>query len=268
MKRVMIICLMIISSIILVGCNKDDYKWNNDEAIYVTINNEYVNSVVLNIDQNFINYKYKKVYVVNKEVNNETNYLKLLFIVDNNVDEFINKLGKDKRIQYYEKCKDLPYESIDNRYFEYSKDNIEVGDKLTIKLMGNSDIYMKKFLYDSFYVIPNDYDKNRNYNKNYFSKIDNIIDVENKNGKLLIRLIHSDYYELISTMDIIARKKNVQFIDFDYIEVVSPIWELDNKELVDVVFNDDNSITITALKPGVVNIKYDVITCKINIQSK
>lgn len=207
MKRVMIICLMIISSIILVGCNKDDYKWNNDEAIYVTINNEYVNSVVLNIDQNFINFKYKKVYVVNKEVNNETNYLKLLFIVDNNVDEFISKLGKDKRIQYYEKCKDLPYESIDNRYFEYSKDNIEVGDKLTIKLMGNSDIYMKKFLYDSFYVIPNDYDKNRNYNKNYFSKIDNILDVENKNGKLLIRLNHSDYYELISTMDIIARKK-------------------------------------------------------------
>ena len=134
--------------------------------------------------------------------------------------------------------------------------------------MGNSDIYMKKFLYDSFYVIPNDYDKNINYNKNYFSKIDNILDVENKNGKLLIRLIHSDYYELISTMDIIARKKNVQFIDFDYIEVVSPIWELDNKDLVDVVFNDNNSITITALKPGVVNIKYDVITCNINIQSK
>lgn len=268
MKRMMIICLMIISSIILVGCNKNNYKWNNDEAIYVTINNEYVNNVVLNIDQNFKYYKYKKVYVVNKEVNNETNYLKLLFIVDNGIDEFINKLRKDKRIQYYEKCKDLPYESIDNRYFEYPKDNIEVGDKLTIKLMGNSDIYMEKFLYDSFYVIPNDYDKNRNYNKNYFSKIDNILDVENKNGKLLIRLIHSDYYELISTMDIIARKKNVQFIDFDYIEVVSPIWELDNKDLVDVAFNDNNSITITALKPGVVNIKYDVITCNINIRSK
>ena len=69
-------------------------------------------------------------------------------------------------------------------------------------------------------------------------------------------------------MDVLAKTEYIQLVDFNYIEVIHPIWEFSNKEIIDVVVNDDNSITISALKSGIVNIKYDGIECEITISDK
>ena len=273
MKRFFIISFMIIIGFVLVGCDKNNdnknYKWKNYEAIYVTINDKYSNIVFQNIDKNFETYQYKKSYVVNKEIYDNYVYkLEILFVIGNNIDEFITNLKNDERVSSYEICKDLPYESIDNRYFEYENSNIKVGDKLKITLSGNSDIYLQKFLYDSFFVIPANYDESKEYDKSFFPEIDNVLYVKNINGKLLVALNNSDYYELITTMDALAKTEYIQLVDFNYIEVIHPIWEFSNKEIIDVVVNDDNSITISALKSGIVNIKYDGIECEITISDK
>lgn len=264
--------------ICLAGCDEriedgkrpstDEVIWNNNEAIYVVINEKYLDNVFKNIDQSFEKYQYKKAYVVNKEMNgNLITNLKILFIIDSNINEFIMKLIEDQRIQSYEICMDLPYESIDNRYFEYENNIIEIGDKMEISLSGTSNIYRQQFVYDSFYVIPSNYDANKEYVSSYFEEIKNISYVKNARGRLLIVINNSNYYDLIKTIDQLAKTDYIEFIDFNYIDVINPIWEISNKELIDVIINDNNSITITALNCGIVDIKYDGIQCTIIINN-
>ena len=91
---------------------------------------------------------------------------------------------------------------------------------------------------------------------------------EKYKDKLLVILNTLNYYELINTMDILARTDYIQQIYFNYIYVIPPIWEISDEEIVDVTINDDNSITIKALKSGAVNIKNDGIECNITINNK
>ncbi len=95
-----------------------------------------------------------------------------------------------------------------------------------------------------------------------------IVISEKYKDKLLVILNTLNYYELINTMDILARTDYIQQIYFNYIYVIPPIWEISDEEIVDVTINDDNSITIKALKSGAVNIKYDGIECNITINNK
>lgn len=47
----------------LVGCSTDEYEnleWTNNEAVYVTINDEYREDVLSNLSINFKEYDYKK----------------------------------------------------------------------------------------------------------------------------------------------------------------------------------------------------------------
>ncbi len=275
MKKLLIIFFMLVIAFVMVGCssenNNEYYKWNNYEAVYVTIDDNQSNDVFLNINKSFEKYQYKKAYIVNKKIdNNCVISLTILFVIDDNLDKFIANLKEDPNIKSYEICKDLPYESIDNRYFEYENNTIKVGDELKISLRGgeDSDIYQPKFVYDSFYITPIDYDENKDYSVDYFGEVDNISCMEKYKDKLLVILNTLNYYELINTMDILARTDYIQQIYFNYIYVIPPIWEISDEEIVDVTINDDNSITIKALKSGAVNIKYDGIECNITINNK
>lgn len=275
MKKLLIIFFMLVIAFVMVGCssenNNEYYKWNNYEAVYVTIDDNQSNDVFLNINKSFEKYQYKKAYIVNKKIdNNCVISLTILFVIDDNLDNFIANLKEDPNIKSYEICKDLPYESIDNRYFEYENNTIKVGDELKISLRGgeDSDSYQPKFVYDSFYITPIDYDENKDYSVDYFGEVDNISCMEKYKDKLLVILNTLNYYELINTMDILARTDYIQQIYFNYIYVIPPIWEISDEEIVDVTINDDNSITIKALKSGAVNIKYDGIECNITINNK
>ena len=46
-----------------------------------------------------------------------------------------------------------------------------------------------------------------------------------------------------------------------------PIWEIDNEECASFIVNNDNSITLTALKEGTAKVRFDEIECTITIVS-
>ncbi len=278
MKRVFLVFISLLIICCLVGCDNnikneksedlDEFIWSNNEAIYVVINDKYSDDIFRNIDISFEEYQYKKAYVVNKEIKDSLiSKLKILFIIDDNINEFVMKLKEDQRIETYEICRDLPYESIDNRYFEYENNIIKVGDKMKMTLDGTCDIYKQQFVYDSFYVTPINYDADKVYDLSYFGEIKNISYIKNVRGKLLIVINISNYYDLIKTIDKLAKADYIEFIDFNYIDVIHPTWEISNRELIDVIINDNNSITITALNSGIVVIKYDGIECTITINN-
>lgn len=98
-------------------------------------------------------------------------------------------------------------------------------------------------------------------------KIKDISYIKKLDDKLLISLNNSNYYDLIKTMDKLARADYIEFIDFIDFCVIPPIWEISDEELIDVITYDINSITFIALKPGIVNIKYDGFECTITINN-
>ena len=63
---------MLVIAFVMVGCSSENdneyYKWNNYEAVYVTIDDNQANDVFLNINKSFEKYQYKKAYIVNKKI--------------------------------------------------------------------------------------------------------------------------------------------------------------------------------------------------------
>ena len=270
MKKILILWMIIFSLFYISGCknnNTDNFEWDNQHAIYVTINIINSKKALKNIEEIFTGYNFEKIYVVEKELyENDKLRLKLLIIVESDMDLFVSKLKGDQKVLYYEVCKDLEYESIDNRFLEYDKDVIKVGETLNIKLSGNSDLYMQPFVFDSFYITLENYNKEKDYTSNDFFKVKNIESIIKGNEKLLVTLKNSDYYELIRTIDKFAREDYIQNVSLNYICVIPSDWEISNGELIDIMRNSDNSITIVGLNSGIVNIKYEHLECNIIIE--
>lgn len=284
MKKFFIIILALFS-ISLLSCESNNDKnqnnensnnninevveWKNDQAVYVTINKEYRKEVLENLSNSFKEYEYKKIYLTEKHIYDDGSiYFQLLFIINCDLEKFTEKLSTDKRVEYFSLCKDLPYDSFDNRYLQYECDEINVGDSLTISLVGDCDIYSKPFEYNSIYVTPINYDRNKVYTTDDFPNIQNIDYIYNRDYGLVISLKDSNYFELIKTIDLLANDNDIKEVEVVWIDIVRPIWEISNNELVSYVINNDDSITITALKPGMVILNYDGFECQLKISKK
>ena len=237
-KKVLIVFLYFIV-FFLFSCNKvsrnlekDDLQWDNEDGVYVLIKKEFRKEIFINPEKSFLNYNYKKIYVINKkDCGNEDLFYRLLFIVDEK-EIFISKLKEDDRIESFEFCKDLPFESFDNRFLESEKKVIHVKESTTIYISGECDIYWQHFYYDLIFIKPKKYDIKNNYGKNDFAEIKNIDYIEKKNDGLLIKLRFSNYYELIKNVDMLARNNKNQDVELVYIYVIHPIWEISNDECV------------------------------------
>ena len=141
MRKIISIILLFFLVVSYLGCktngksnnSKDDLEWTNEEAVYVSIKKEYLSSIFDNIEKEFSNYSYEKVYVVDKNTNDDGSlYYRLLFIVKKDIDSFCDKLRNDERISSLQMSSDLPFESYDNRYMEYDKNPITVGESINI----------------------------------------------------------------------------------------------------------------------------------------
>ena len=181
------------------------------------------------------------------------------------METFCEKLKEDDRISSFEICKDLPYDSFDNRYIYIDKEEVFVGDTITISIEGDCDIYMQGFYYDSIIIKPINYDSNNDYDANYFKEIKNVNAVIKKIDSLLLLIDNSSYFGLIKTIDKLSRSPLYQVVEFNYIYVIHPIWEIIDDNNVSYIINQDNSLTLTALKAGSVIIKYDGIERTIKI---
>ena len=245
---------------------KDDLEWTNDEAIYVSIKKEFLSSVFEDIEEKFSDYKYEKVYVVNKYTyDNGDLYYRLLFVVKNDIDSFCDRLKKDERISSFNMCKDLAFESYDNRFMKYDKSIINVGESITISIKGDCNIYYQPFYFDLLCVKPINYNFRNEYNISDYPEIDDISFIDSTLHWLIIGFSNSNYYKIVKTIDLLARNTSNECVDFLEMRVIQPIWEIDNEELASFVINNDNSITLKAIKPGNVKVSYDGIECSISI---
>lgn len=270
MNKICILCMCSIFVVCLTGCKKNDsLKWTNEEAIYVYIDKAYGKQVLDNLSGTFKDYNYKKVFVVEKSIDDEglADCL-LLFIVNGNLEECLNQFKNDEKVSSCWKCKDLPYEAFDYRYLQCDKDKIQVGDTFTIALKGDCDLYYQSFSYQSFFVKPVNYDENKTYRRKSFPKLHNIAYISNEYNGIYIGIKKANYYDLIQSMDILARSKDIQLVEFNYIDVIRPIWEIDKSEQVIVVEERENSITLQAELSGVLHIRFDGIECTIEIVDK
>lgn len=142
MKRLIIFFASFMFAFCLVGCENnniinDDLKWDNEHAVYAFVNPEFKNKVLNDIGNAFQNLNYKKLYVVGKNYDSSET-LKLLFILNDNdiLESFRQELLKDEKISYAVNCYDLPFNTIDTRYIECEKTNIEIGEEVLVQLKG------------------------------------------------------------------------------------------------------------------------------------
>lgn len=251
--------------------NSSKTKWENDVALYVDIYFEDSCAILKDIEKTFENYKYTRMYLVNKSIENTTS-ITLLFIFDSVADKetFSNQVKNDIGVAYTRNCRDIPYESIDTRYIECEKSIIEIGESTTLEIKGTKNYYVQPFDFNGFLVLPKKSLQSKEYNISDFSQID-LQEIETlENGWLYFRLNSSDYYNLINSIDAISRLDMFEKTEFDKREttlIPPPNWELSDNNIVEIVEFDYGSgkIIVKGISKGEVLIKFDGIVYKLTV---
>ena len=245
-------------------------KWENDVALYVDIYFEDLYPTSEDIEKTFENYKYTRMFLINKSI--ENNSITLLFIFDTVTDKeiFDSQVKNDIGTAYTRYCYDLPYESIDTRYIECEKDIIEVGESTSLEIKGTKNYYVQPFDFNGFLVLPKELLQSKKFKISDFSQID-LQGIETlENGWLYFHLNSSDYYSLINSIDAISRSDMFEKVEFDKREItlIPPSnWEISDHAIVEIVEFDYNSgkIIVKGISKGEVLIKFDGIVYKLTV---
>lgn len=272
MKRVFLLLIAMSLLIGLFGCEVSIAKWENEDALYVYTYFEDSSAISGKIEKAFENYKYKKVFLVNKSLE-KNGSAKLLFIFDSVADKetFHNQLKNDVMVAYGHYCHDLPYESVDTRHIVCDKNVIKIGETATLEMKGTKDYYMQQFDYNGFIVLPKESAQSKEYNVSDFPQIDLQKIEEIDNGWLYFRLNSSDYFSLIKSIDVISRLDNIEKIAFDQRDITlvpPPIWEISDSGIVEIVEEDYNAgkVVVRGLAKGEVLVSFDGVTYKLTVE--
>ena len=271
MKRVLMMSFILVIVFTMVACragSNDIMSWTNEQAVYAIIKSEFKNEVIKDINNSFKNLNYNEVYIVEKN-NNYDNELKLLFILNSNDnrEEFKHKLLENESINYITDCYDLPFSTIDNRYIECEKSNIEIGEIISIQVKGSKVSYTKQFSYKGFFVKPHNVEDNVIYSVSDFKNISlkNIEKLEN--GWLYFELETDNYFDLIKSVDKISRLHNIEKVELDRTDVTlipPPVWTVSNNEILEIIESNE-TISIKGLSKGETIIEYDGVSLKIKV---
>ena len=253
------------------GCNiNNKIKWENDVALYVYIYCEDSYPTSEDIENVFNNYKYTRMYIVNKSMA-DTPSIGLLFIFDTVTDKeiFRSQVKNDIETAYTRNCYDLPFESIDTRYIECEKDIIKVGESTSLEIKGIRDYYEQPFDFNGFLVLPKKSLQSKKFKTTDFPQID-LQGIEKlNNGWLYFHLNSSDYYSLINSIDAISRLDMFEEVKFDQRNITlipPPIWEFSDYNIVEIVERDGWGITVKGISKGEVLIKFDGIVYKLTVK--
>lgn len=252
--------------------NSSQIQWENEFALYVDIYYEDSFPTTKVIEKTFSDYKYKRMYLVNKSVEKNSS-ITLLFIFDS-IDEkeiFNNQVKKDIKVVYTCNCFDIPYETIDTRYIEGEKDSIEIGETISLEIKGTKNYYVQPFDFNGFLVLPQKSLQEKEYKISDFSQID-LQEIETlENGWLYFHLKSSDYYSLISSIDKISRLDIFEKVEFDKSEMtlIPPSnWEISNNNILEIIETDYNTgkIIVKGIDKGEALIKFDGVVYKLTIR--
>lgn len=249
--------------------NDEKLQWTNDTAVYVTIKIENSNIVYNDVEEAFKDYEYKKIFLVGKHYDYDKNInYRLLFILnDNDQEKFINSILQNEIVQYAYKCEDLPFEGYDNRKLICSTNTIKVGEELEIVIEGDSKRYQPSFRYFGIWVKPVDFNINKTYTVDDFPYLDLVFVRRFRQDSLLLGLANQDYFNVIHAADILLRMDTIEDVEFDFYNVIRPIWQITDEEVVGFVdgFEDFKKTKVIGLKPGEVTIDFDGVRCKITV---
>jgi len=246
----------------------DDLKWDNEHALYVVINHNFINQVLDDIDNAFPDLSYKKIYVVEKNFDS-SNSLKLLFILNDNdtIESFRSKIENDEKIDYVFGSYDLPFDTIDTRVIECEKTNIKIGEETIIRITGTKNFYIQQFSYEGFDVKPQSLVK-KEYKLSDFSNIPLEKIEKFENGWLYFELEINDYFSLIKSIDKVARLSDIEKIKVDKsnITIAPPIsCSIQDDTIAEVIIKDDVFI-VKGLSQGKTIFKYDDIKIEITVE--
>ena len=250
--------------------NSSKAQWENEVALYVDFYFEDSYPTPEDIEKTFENYKYTRMFLVNKSI--ENNSITLLFIFDSVADKaiFSSQVKVDSIVAYTRNCYDIPYECIDTRYIECEKDVIEIGESTSLEIKGTKNYYVQPFDFNGFLVLPQKSLQSKEYNVSDFPQID-LQGIETlENGWLYFYLNSSDYYSLINSIDAISRSDMFAKVEFDKREItlIPPSnWEISDHAIVEIVEFDYNSgkIIVKGISKGEVLIKFDGIVYKLTV---
>ncbi len=198
----------------------------------------------------------------------------LLFVFDSVAEKeaFANQIKNDDNMTVaVSHCRDLPYESVDTRHIECSKNVIKVGETATLEIKGIRDYYIQPFDFNGFLVLPKESAQSKKYTVSDFPQIDLQKIEKLDNGWLYFCLNSSDYFSLIKSIDVISRQDFVKKIEFDrrgLILCVPPIWEISDSSIVEIVEEDYDSgkIVVKGLAKGEVLVRFDGAEFKLTVE--
>ena len=273
-KLLSILLLLVLFSVCFSACNENDptngkTKWENDVALYVEICFEDSYPTLKEIEKTFGNYKYARMCLVNKSVEN-TLSITMLFVFDSVTDKetFNNQVKNDIEAINTRNCRDLPFETVDTRRIECEKDIIEVGESTTLEIKGTKDYYVQPFDFCGFLVLPKKSLQSKEYKISDFPQVD-LQEIETlENGWLYFHLNSSDYFGLINSIDAISRLDMFDKTEFDKREttLIPPSnWEFSATDIVEIVENGSGKIVVKGVSKGEVEINFDGIVRKITV---
>ena len=253
----------------------DNLMWENVNSVYADIKADYKDDILADVEGAFETLHFQKVYVTKKD-KNQWSPITLLFILDEtgaeNQEEFIRLLTQDRRIISARKCRNLPYESVNNQYIETEKTTIAVGESISVTLKGDSaDVYVQPFDFGGLFVKPN---KIKDYTVEDFKGINLNSVTKEDNGWFYLELKEENYFDLIKALDIMSRLSTTEEVMPDTSNVASPpppSWQVSDPTIVKLETNSENYETavVTGLKAGTVTVEWagvQSIRCEINVE--
>lgn len=257
----------------------DDFEWKNENAVYAVLLIEssinYFNTFVSNINNYFKPLNYQRLYIAGKSTDSITNlhFVKVLFILNEGGDvkqqEFINELLLDNKVYSTQKCYDVPYKTIDTRHLDTTSATIYINRSLDIYCLGYLDVYYPSFDFSCVLVNLADYNQNKTYTTNDFSKL-NLLSVTKSDFKnyLCLNFTDSNYFNFIKSCDIIAREANIttRNVDSKFHTESPPIWEVLDETIINILGrNYESYVTIVGLRKGTTTINYGHLSCEVTV---
>ena len=259
----------------LVSCEitdrgEDNATWTNDNAMYVHLKTEYVDSVLQNVEHSFPMLDFDKVYVTHKDTTSYAS-LVLLFVLPQSGEQtrtqFLDLLAMDVRIEYSEPCYDLPFPTVDTRYIETLKNTIAIDETIQISHRGQLDYWFQALSYKGFVVKPK---RDKALFAADFPQINIKLIQPRGDGTYYVEIVNEGYFRIIKARDIASRLPSMEKVwptspDDCYIPI-PPLWETSDFTIVDFETSVANeTVTIKGMGVGVASLEYGGVFAKLRL---
>jgi len=297
-----VLAVMFLSAFIFSGCEiflpinngnnnnneNDGGEWTNDNAVYVGINQNYVNKALQDGISFFAELDLKAAFITEKYFDSDFEYLRMLLVLNGGKTEqeaAIVLLRADERVGWVSAVSDVPFETVNTLSLLPSANTLKVGETITIKPQGSVAVYLPNFVFDEVIVTLKNYNPNKTYTVADFKEV-NLASLEwsswgfsDGRAYFTLKLAEPGYFNAIKAVHALSLNPNIQsaFLNSlgypcvwypceweisdtsvaDFVNKEPQIWDGNNNVIKYLpIPNENDEIEIKGLKPGTVTITY------------